>query len=236
MDRQIISQGILLYKAGKYAEALNFFQSLSSEYINDLDLTYFIGLCYMKLKHYEDALLYLEQIVTALSEDEQQQDRLLQCRLLLAVIYASTGRSRLAEFELRSLKETGYNPSAVYAAMAYIAWVQQDYNKCIELYEKVLEMEPENITALNGLGYVLACLNKDLTRALMLSKRALDISPNSSACLDTLGWVYFKLGLLEESENFLRKALEKDSSSEEIIEHLKMIQASRDESAAGGKK
>lgn len=236
MDRQIISQGILLYKTGKYTEALNFFQSLSSEYINDLDLTYFIGLCYMKLKHYEDALLYLEQIVTTIPEDEQQQDRVLQCRLLLAVIYASTGRSRLAEFELRSLKETGYNPGSVYAAMAYIAWVQQDYNKCIELYEKVLDMEPENITALNGLGYVLACLNKDLTRALMLSKRALDISPNSPACLDTLGWVYFKLGLLEESENFLRKALEKDSSNEEIIEHLKMIQASRDESVSGGKK
>ena len=231
----MISQGILLYRTGKYTEALHFFQSMSSDYINDLDLAYFIGLCYMKLKQYEDALLYLEQIVTAVPGDEQQQDRLLQCRLLLAVIYASTGRSRLAEFELRSLKETGYHPSAVYAATAYISWIQQDYTKCIEQYEKVLEMEPENITALNGLGYVLACLNKDLTRALMLSKRALDISPDSPACLDTLGWVYFKLGLMDEAENFLRKALEKDGSSEEILEHLKMIQASRDNSASGGK-
>lgn len=119
--------------------------------------------------------------------------------------------------------------------MAYISWLQQDYTKSIEQYEKVLEMEPENITALNGLGYVLACLNKDLTRALMLSKRALDISPNSPACLDTLGWVYYKLGLLDEAENFLRKALEKDMSNEEILEHLKMIQASRENSASGGK-
>lgn len=235
MEQRLISQGILLYKTGKYTEALHFFQSLSSEQVNDLDVIYFIGLCYTKLKRYEDALLYLEQIVTAIPEDDIQQDRILQCRLVLAVIYATTGRSRLAEFELRSLKETGYNPCAVYAAMAYISWLQQDYTKSIEQYEKVLEMEPENITALNGLGYVLACLNKDLTRALMLSKRALDISPNSPACLDTLGWVYYKLGLLDEAENFLRKALDKDGSNEEILEHLKMIQASRENSASGGK-
>lgn len=235
MDRQLISQGILLYRAGKYTDALNFFQSLTSAHVNDLDLTYFIGLCYMKLRLYEDALLYLEQIVTAVPEDDQQRERVLQCRLVLAVVYASTGRSRLAEFELQSLKETGYLPGAVHAAMAYISWTQQDYDKCIERYEKVLEMEPENITALNGLGYVLACLNRDLTRALMLSKRALDICPDSPACLDTLGWVYYKLGLLEEAENFMRKALEKDGSNEEILEHLKMIQASRDGSASGGK-
>lgn len=235
MEQRLLSQGILLYKTGKYTEALHFFQSLSAEQANDLDVIYFIGLCYMKLKRYEEALLYLEQIVTTIPRDEIQQDRILQCRLVLAVIYATTGRARLAEFELRSLKETGFNPCAVHAAMAYISWLQQDYTKSIEQYEKVLEMEPENITALNGLGYVLACLNKDLTRALMLSKRALDISPNSPACLDTLGWVYYKLGLLEEAENFLRKAQEKDETNEEILEHLKMIQASRENSASGGK-
>lgn len=235
MNRQLISQGLLLYKAGKYIEALNFFQSLTSDQVQDLDVTYFIGLCYTKLKQYEDALLYLEQIVTAVPQDEQQQDRILQCRLLLAVIYASTGRFRLAEFELKSLKDVGYHLSAVHAAMAYIFWVQQDYDKSIEQYEKVLEIEPENITALNGLGYVLACLNKDLTRALMLSKRALDFSPNSAACLDTLGWVYYKLGLLAEAENFVKKALEQDNSNEEIIEHLKMIQASQSGDALGGK-
>lgn len=235
MDRKLIAQGLLLYKTGKYKEALNFFQSLTPDQGNDLDVTYYIGLCYMKLKQYEDALLYLEQIVTSIPGDEQQQERVLQCRLVLAVIYASTGRSRLAEFELKSLKETGYQPSAVHAAMAYISWMQQDYDKCIQQYEKVLEMEPENITALNGLGYVLACLNKDLTRALMLSKRALDSSPESAACLDTLGWVYYKLGLLEEAENFVKKALEREKHNEEIMEHLKMIQVSRDNSASGGK-
>ncbi len=235
MDRKLISQGLLLYKAGKYTEALNFFQSLTAGQVSDLDVTYFIGLCYMKLKLYEDALLYLEQIVTTVPDGEQQQERVLQCRLVLAVVYASTGRTRLAEFELESLRETGYHPASVHAAMAYVCWIQQDYDRCIHQYERVLEMEPDNCTALNGLGYVLACLNRDLTRALMLSKRALDASPNSAACLDTLGWVYYKLGLLEEAEGFVRKALEQDNSNEEILEHLKMIQSSRENPAAGGK-
>ena len=92
MDQRLISQGILLYKTGKYTEALHFFQSLSADQANDLDVIYFIGLCYMKLKRYEEALLYLEQIVTTIPRDDIQQERILQCRLVLAIIYATTGR------------------------------------------------------------------------------------------------------------------------------------------------
>ena len=185
MEHNNSTKGINLYRSGKYSDALAFFLSLSSTESEDLDISYYIGLCYMKLKKYEDALLYMEQVVTTIATDEITKERTLQCRLLLAVVYTLTGRNRLAEFELKSLLETGYRPAAVYAAMAYIAWNQKSVDVCIEYYERVLEIEPENITALNGLGYVLASSDKDLTRALMLSKRALDSSPDSAACFQT---------------------------------------------------
>lgn len=224
MEEQISDKGINLYRSGKYSDALAFFLSLAPGEGDDLENAYYIGLCYMKLKRYEDALVYMEQIVTVVASDDITRERMLQCRLLLAVVYTITGRNRLAEFELKSLLETGYRPASVYAAMAYISWNQNNYDKCIEYYEKVLDIEPDNITALNGLGFVLASLDKDLTRALMLSKRAHDASPESAACLDTLGWVYFKLGLMKEAESFIRKAQEKDSSSPEIADHLRLVQ------------
>ena len=236
MKQDLLVQGVKLYRNGKYTDALKFFQSLSPGEISDLDTAYFIGLCYMKLKRYEDALLYLEQVVTIVPENDIAQERVLQCRLTLAIIYTNTGRMRLAEFELKSLKETGYKPAAVYSAMAYIAWMQKDYDPCVELYEKVLEVEPDNITALNGLGYVLACRNKDLTRALMLSKKALDLSPESVACLDSVGWVYYKLGLVEEAASFLKKAIALSPENQEIQNHLQTVLNQRNIADLGGQR
>ena len=183
-DSNVLSQGIEFYNQKKYSDALTFFLTLSSETGADsLDVAYYLGLCYAKLSRYEDSLLYLEQVVTA-GKDE---DRVLQCRLILAVIYSLSGRKRLAAFELNKLLEAEYKPASVYAALAFVAWEQSDTEKCLDYYEKSLDADPENVTALNGMGYVLACEDKDLTKALSFCKKAVKASPNSAACLDSLG-------------------------------------------------
>jgi tetratricopeptide (TPR) repeat protein len=214
---RIISEGVSLYKKKSYAEALAFFVSLSADSGADkMETAYYLGLCYAKLGKYDDALLYLEQVVTT----GGQLERVQQCRFLLAIIYDASGRKRLAEFELNKLLETGYMPASVYAAIAYIAWEQSDTEKCLSFYEKSLKKQPDNISSLNGLGYVLACEDKDLTRALALCKKAVDYSPDSAACLDSLGWVYFKLGLYKDAMRYLEKALLLDNQNPVIAEHM----------------
>ena len=60
----------------------------------------------------------------------------------------------------------------------------------------------------------------------MLCKKALDMQPDSPAFLDSMGLVYFKLGLLEESRNFFKRAKELDTQNlEEITEHYKLVQS-----------
>ena len=98
MADNILAEGIRYYKKQDYSNALSFFLSLPSDSGADkLEIAYFLGLCYAKLQKYDDALLYLEQIVTS----GTQLERVLQCRFLLAVIYALSGRKRLADFELK---------------------------------------------------------------------------------------------------------------------------------------
>ena len=233
-EKNILQEGISLYNKGNYSSALAFFLSLPQDSnANPIDLAYYLGLCYSKLKRYDDAMLYLEQVVTAQGStdgkkedeipDELDVDRVLQCRFLLAVIYCLSGRKKLADFELTKLLDTGYKPSSVYAALAYIAWEQGDGDKCIEYYEKALSEDANNPTALNGMGYVLACENRDLTKALSYCKRALDIAPESAACLDTMGWIYFKMGIDSEAKKFLEKAQKKDSTNKEIAEHVREV-------------
>ena len=220
-DNTILDEGISLYKNADYNGALAFFLSLPDDSeVNNIEMAYYIGLCYAKLERYNDALLYLEQVVTGGSELE----RVLQCRYVLAVIYATSGRKRLAEFELNKLLESGYRPASVYSSLAYIAWKQDDVERSLDFYKKAIELEPENATALNGMGYVLACENRDLTKALSFCKRALDKRPNSPACLDSVGWVYLKLGLMEDAFKYLNQARIMLPDNEEIAEHLRIAQ------------
>ena len=220
MADNILAQGISLYKQKSYTGALSFFLSLPVDCGADKnEIAYYLGLCYTKLEKYDDALLYLEQVVTSGTHLE----RTLQCRFLLAVIYALSGRRRLADFELNKLLETGYMTPAVYAAIAFVAWEQNDTEKCLAYYEKSLKENPNNLTSLNGLGYVLACEEKDLTRALSLCKQAVNSAPDSAACLDSLGWVYYKLGLYEDSRKYLEQAEMLDRDNAIISEHIQML-------------
>jgi len=220
MTDSILSEGIQYYKQKLYSDALAFFLSLPADSGADrLEISYYLGLCYSKLCRYDDALLYLEQVVTSGTHLE----RTLQCRFLLAVIYAISGRKRLADFELGKLLETGYMTPSVYAAIAYVAWEQKDTEKCLDYYEQSLKKDKENVTALNGLGYVLACQDRDLTRALSLCKQAVEYAPESAACLDSLGWVYYKLGLFEDARNYLYQASEIDKENSIITEHIKTL-------------
>jgi len=220
-DKNILQEGIILYNKRDYNGALTFFLSLPEDSeIDNIDLAYYIGLCYAKLDRFDDALLYLEQVVTS----EKGGDKVFQCRYILALMYVKSGRKKLASFELNKLLESGFKPAAVYASLAYLAWSEGDVDLCITNYKKALEIDPENPTALNGMGYVLASENRDLTTALSYCKKALAIEPNSAACLDSLGWVYLKLGLMNDALKYLYQAKELRPDSEEIAEHIRIAE------------
>lgn len=220
-DTNILFQGIDLYNQKKYSDALAFFLSLPEDSgLDSQEIAYYLGLCYTKLKRYEDALLYLEQVVTG----GGQLERVLQCRFILAVIYTKSKRKRLASFELSKLLESGYKPASVYASMAFIAWEQQEIDVALSYYEKSLELDENNVTSLNGLGYVLATENRDLTKALSCCKKAVQNSPDSAACLDSLGYVYYKLGLLRDARKYLEMAEQIDNDNEIIAEHIREVQ------------
>ena len=216
----VLKEGIQLYRENRYEEALTGFLKISSKDVElNFDLAYYIGLCYASLLQYDNALVYLEQIITAGTDIA----RVYQCRLILAFIYAKTGRARLAEFELSKLLDAGYDSPQVHTSMAYLAYEQDKVDKSLSLYEKALELDPDNPTALNGLGYILADTEKDLTRALILCKKALDAQPDNPAYLDSLAWTYYKMGFDTEARPYIQRANEQLPDNIIIKRHLQRI-------------
>lgn len=217
---ETLQEGIRLYRSGSWSDALVSLLGVpAGKPENNLELAYYIGLCYARLERYDDALVYLEQVVTA----DTDLARVYQCRLVLSVIYTLTGRSRLADFELHKLIDAGYESPQVFCTLGYIAFEHGNHDEAADWYEKAIGLDGSNPTALNGLAFVLADEGRDLTRALTMCKKAHDSAPENPAYLDSLGWVYYKLGLEVEAKNFTRRAREKAPDSKIIAGHLSTI-------------
>ena len=83
----------------------------------------------------------------------------------------------------------------------------------------VLIHEPENVNALNALGFTLADHSQRLQEAKEYILKAAALLPDDPSILDSLGWVYYRLGEYEESVKWLRKAFAHYEDAE-IAAHL----------------
>ncbi len=92
-----------------------------------------------------------------------------------------------------------YMRAMLYEKMGKVPQLEQDLRR-------VLELEPNNIDALNALGYSLAEHTERYQEAYNLIKQALLLSPNDYYILDSMGWVLYKMGKYTEAITYLRKA------------------------------
>jgi tetratricopeptide (TPR) repeat protein len=217
-----LQEGIKYFQLKDWDKALKEFLSKYSDNLeNDekMEFIYYLGLCYTKLGQYSEALTFLEQVVTAGNDIL----RVYQCRMTLAYIYIITKRVKLAEFELNKLQQSGLESPLLYNTLAYAAWVQKKAKIAVDLYEKTLEIDTNNTTAMNSMGFILADTGADVMRALRLCRRAVDTKPQNAAYLDSLGWAYYKSGEVVEARTWLRRALELAPNEEEIKKHFKIV-------------
>jgi tetratricopeptide (TPR) repeat protein len=96
----------------------------------------------------------------------------------------------------------------------------KDYEAAEMEFKKVLGENPDDATALNYLGYMLADQGIRLDEALGYIERAVELDPYNGAYLDSLGWVYYKQNRLEEAEAHLKEAARINQSDPVILEHL----------------
>jgi tetratricopeptide (TPR) repeat protein len=221
-EEKRLDEGKRLFHINQWGDAVKEFHLIDldkADASEQAERAYYLGLCYTKLERYDEAILYLEQVVT----DGNNPLRSYQCRMTLALIYIRTNRAKMAEFEMKRLKSAGFESAHIYNTLAYAAYAQKRYNQAIEYYEKTLELDNNNATAMNSMGYILADRGFDIIRGLQLCRKAVDIRPQNAAYQDSLGWAYYKSGEMTEARNWLRKARDCAPKENEIREHLKIV-------------
>ena len=117
-----------------------------------------------------------------------------------------------------ALKEAPDNADLLYAH----AMAAEKINR-IDILEqslsKVLKADPDNIQALNALGYTLIDRTSRTTEAFAYIKRAYALDPKDPAILDSMGWALYRMGRHQEALEYLRQA-HKQLQDGEIYAHL----------------
>jgi tetratricopeptide (TPR) repeat protein len=130
-----------------------------------------------------------------------------------------------ARLELESAELTG-NPDARQSALSQLvkldsgdadAWRalgdslmnRHQYREAEQSYRKASDLEPEDIVALNSIGYA-ASQAGDLDAAMSALRRYAALRPNEANPLDSMGDVHLIAGRLADAENFYLQAAKKD--------------------------
>jgi len=96
---------------------------------------------------------------------------------------------------------------------------------------RILVAEPDNVAALNALGYTLADRTTRYREALALIDRARAADPDNAAIIDSYGWVLYRLGRNGEALTELRRAfgLQKDPEIAAHLGEVLWVQGEKDE-------
>jgi len=78
-------------------------------------------------------------------------------------------------------------------------------DESVPLYQRVLQLEPENQTVMNNLAWIMCEEQGKFKEALELAQRGLQIQPNYIDLIDTRGVAYYRLGEFDKAvEDFTK--------------------------------
>jgi tetratricopeptide (TPR) repeat protein len=143
----------------------------------------------------------------ALQNDAASDDEARRNAYLLEGELRQRGDDAGGEIEALSRGLAAYPDDSALLYARALAWERQDRIDRTEAdLRKVLVADPENVAALNALGYTLADRTQRYQEALELIDRARTAEPDNAAIVDSYGWVLYRLGRNEDALVELRRA------------------------------
>ncbi|WP_372985184.1 tetratricopeptide repeat protein [Marinobacter sp.] len=144
-----------------------------------------------------------------------------QSRVITELVHArelnQAGDPEAAITALEQAMKTWPNDPRLPLTLALFAQNQAQPDKAKQAYKRALELDSDNILALNNLAWLY--FESDHPDALPLAERAYKLAPQSGSVADTYGWILFNEGFHEDSLPILEKAYELEPG-EQIALHL----------------
>lgn len=152
--------------------------------------------------------------------------------LALASVELSESKTESAKSLLQPLAD---HPQAGLQARTLLG-MAEDSNRnsaaAIDHYRKILQMQPDNILALNNLAYALTEHANAPDEALKFAERAKELAGHNPTIDDTLGWIYYRKGLHRRAIQHLEMAVQKQPTAVRHA-HLAMAYAANGDAGRG---
>lgn len=101
---------------------------------------------------------------------------------------------------------------------------QGDLIAALGAYQKATELEPENADAWRALAVFTAENGYDAqSYSIPAAAKALELEPDNPESLDVMGWILLIEGELNQAEQFLQQALQKDAGHPRALLHLAQV-------------
>ncbi|MDD5021551.1 MAG: tetratricopeptide repeat protein [Endomicrobiaceae bacterium] len=124
------------------------------------------------------------------------------------------------ELEKTLFLKSDFNDAKFYLAMANEKL--GNYDKTEELLKEILASDPNDVKAMNYLGYFYADRNINLDEAEKLLIHVIELAPNEPAFLDSLAWLYYRTGKYKDAEKYMFMAINTEPKffDKTLYEHL----------------
>ena len=230
----LLSTGLLDLETENYESAIGIFEQTLAAGMNEDDSHFYLGYANQQLGDVLAAIEHFRQVRQGVDNFLPAQQQATRLSIQLGqfeeahdwLAQLSRGSSRLEvqfiSMESAILLQEGYPERAgelldlslnrypnhadllfsrvfVHDAVGDMAGSEADL-------QQIIRMQPDKARALNHLGYMLADRTERYEEALELIERAIALEPEDPAIIDSLGWAQYKLGILEEALENLRRA------------------------------
>ena len=92
--------------------------------------------------------------------------------------------------------------------------------EAFKLFDRSLELYPDNFVGLNNYAYYLSLVNRDLDKAERMSAKVIAQFPDNETYLDTYAWVLFKKGNYTLAKFYMETALKSGGENNPVmLEH-----------------
>ncbi|MGH8213059.1 MAG: tetratricopeptide repeat protein [Rhodanobacteraceae bacterium] len=208
--------GQLAELVGKDNEALEWYAQVSGDDEHAFDAQARSAVLVDKAGRHDDA----HQIARGLQQDYvDDPDSLRRAYELDAELYVRAGDQKAAiDVYDRGLHALPDDEELLYGRSLSEAETG-DTQAAIADLRRVLALKPDNVEAMNALGYTLADADQHLGEAAQWLGKALKAKPEEPAIIDSWGWLQYRLGHMGEAEQTLRRAWDK-SKDADIGVHL----------------
>lgn len=156
----------------------------------------------------------------------------------LSYLYRQSGltddasRARALELQNEAIKTIGTMPSSEQSPYYYdlggMLIEAGRIDEAAAAFTKCIELNSDHALAYNNLAYLMSEQKNNPQKALEYANKAVAIQPDNPSILDTVGWIHFRLGNLDEAEEYLRKSVKFQESSPTLV-HLAEVLAAKKE-------